>query len=72
MKLDKTLLDNLLEQATESPRLRQNLDLRTQSLRQAQGKLSSGQALPEDNSQRMLNRWSSESRRQIHLHYAES
>ena len=40
MKLDKTLLDNLLEQAAESPRLRMNYDLRTSS---------------EDNSQRMLN-----------------
>lgn len=55
MILDKTLLDNLLEQAAENPRLRQNLDLRNQSLRQAQGKLGSGLALPEDNSQRMLN-----------------
>ena len=40
MKLDKTLLDNLLEQAAESPRLRMNYGLRTSS---------------EDNSQRMLN-----------------
>ena len=40
MKLDKTLLDNLLEQAAENPRLRQNLDLRTSEL---------------DGSQRMLN-----------------
>ena len=55
MNIDKQLLDNLLEQAAENPRLRMNLDLRTQSLRPAQGKLSSGQALPEDNSQRMLN-----------------
>ena len=55
MNIDKQLLDDLLVQAAESPRLRMNLDLRTQSLRPAQGKLSSGQALPEDNSQRMLN-----------------
>lgn len=48
MKLDKTLLDNLLEQAAASPRLRMNYDLRTHST-------SSGQALPEDSSQRMLN-----------------
>lgn len=40
MKLDKTLLDNLLEQAAASPRLRMNYDLRTS---------------PEDGSQRMLN-----------------
>ena len=40
MKIDKLLLDNLLEQAGESPRLRMNYDLRT-SL--------------EDGSQRMLN-----------------
>ena len=48
MNIDKQLLDNLLAQAAESPRLRMNLDLRTHST-------SSGQALPEDNSQRMLN-----------------
>ena len=40
MKLDKTLLDNLLAQAAENPRLRQNYDLRTSQ---------------EDSSQRMLN-----------------
>ena len=40
MKLDKTLLDNLLAQAVESPRLRMNLDLRTSE---------------SDGSQRMLN-----------------
>lgn len=55
MEINKSLLDNLLEQAAASPRLRMNYDLRTSALRQAQGKLSSGQALPEDNSQRMLN-----------------
>lgn len=40
MKLDKELLNSLFEQARNSPRLRQNLDLRTSS---------------EDSSQRMLN-----------------
>ena len=40
MKLDKTLLDNLLEQTAKSPRLRMNYDLRNSS---------------EDLSQRMLN-----------------
>ena len=40
MTIDKALLDNLLEQAAASPRLRMNYDLRTS---------------PEDSSQRMLN-----------------
>ena len=40
MEINKSLLDNLLEQAGENPRLRQNYDLRTSSA---------------DNSQRMLN-----------------
>lgn len=40
MIIDKTILDNLLEQAKENPRLRTNLDLRTSA---------------EDGSQRMLN-----------------
>ena len=40
MEINKELLDNLFEQATENPRLRQNLDLRTSSA---------------DTSQRMLN-----------------
>ena len=40
MEINKELLDNLLEQAKENPRLRQNLDLRTSSA---------------DTSQRMLN-----------------
>ena len=48
MEINKSLLDNLLEQAAASPRLRMNFDLRTHST-------SSGQALPEDSSQRMLN-----------------
>ena len=67
MEINKSLLDNLLEQAAASPRLRMNYDLRTSALRpfdqlragEAQGELGSGtgsgQALPEDNSQRMLN-----------------
>ena len=59
MEINKSLLDNLLEQAAASPRLRMNYDLRTSALRQAQGELGSGtgsgQALPEDSSQRMLN-----------------
>ncbi len=40
MEIDKALLENLFEQATENPRLRQNFDLRTS---------------PADTSQRMLN-----------------
>ena len=40
MEINKSLLDNLLEQAAASPRLRMNYDLRTS---------------PEDTSQRMLN-----------------
>ena len=40
MEINKSLLDNLLEQAAASPRLRVNYDLRTS---------------PEDSSQRMLN-----------------
>ena len=48
MEINKSLLDNLLEQAAANPRLRMNYDLRTHST-------SSGQALPEDSSQRMLN-----------------
>lgn len=40
MNIDKQLLDNLLSEAAENPRLRQNYDLRTSS---------------DDSSQRMLN-----------------
>ena len=40
MEINKSLVDNLLEQAAASPRLRMNYDLRTS---------------PEDSSQRMLN-----------------
>ena len=57
MIIDKSFLDELSAQTKANPRLRQNYDLRT---------------TPSDGSQRMLNRWSSESRRQIYLHYAES
>ena len=55
MNIDKQLLDNLLAEAAESPRLRMNLDLRTSATSFAGSGTSSGQALPEDNSQRMLN-----------------
>lgn len=55
MKLDKTLLDNLLAQAAENPRQRQNYDLRTSATSAAGSGTGSGQALPEDGSQRMLN-----------------
>ena len=54
MNIDKQLLDNLLVQAAESPRLRMNYDLRTSATCAGSG-TGSGQALPEDNSQRMLN-----------------
>ena len=52
MNIDKQLLDNLLAQAGESPRLRMNYDLRTSATCAGEGL---AQALPEDNSQRMLN-----------------
>ena len=52
MNIDKQLLDNLLAEAAENPRLRQNLDLRTSATCAGEGL---AQALPEDNSQRMLN-----------------
>ena len=55
MNIDKQLLDNLLAQAAESPRLRMNYDLRTSATSAADSRTGSGQALPEDNSQRMLN-----------------
>lgn len=61
MKIDKQLLDNLLAQAAENPRLRMNYDLRTHST-------SSGQALPEDNSQRMLNALMPGTELPIHRH----
>ena len=50
MKIDNHLLDTLSAQAKANPRLRQAYDLR-----------NSG----EDNSQRMLNRWSSERRAKL-------
>ena len=55
MEINKSLLDNLLEQAAASPRLRMNYDLRTSATSAAGSGTGSGQALPEDNSQRMLN-----------------
>ena len=55
MKIDSTLRDILTAQAKANPRLRQAYDLRTPST-------GSGQAQSEDNSQRILNRWSSERR----------
>ena len=51
--LDKELLDNLLCQAAESPRLRQNYDLRTSSA---------------DTSQRMLNALQPDTEVPIHRH----
>ena len=53
MKIDKSLLDNLLEQAAESPRLRMNYDLRTSQ---------------EDSSQRMLNALLPGTQLPIHRH----
>ena len=55
MEINKSLLDNLLAQAAASPRLRMNFDLRTSATSAAGSGTGSGQALPEDNSQRMLN-----------------
>ena len=53
MKLDNTVLDNLIEQAKQNPRTRQNMDLRT---------------TPEDNSQRMLNAMEPDTIVPIHRH----
>lgn len=53
MKITQTVLDNLTEQATSSPRLRMNLDLRNSS---------------EDQSQRMLNAIEPGSDVPIHRH----
>lgn len=53
MKLDTFLLNNLLAEASKSPRLRMNLDLRTS---------------PEDSSQRMLNALLPGSKVPIHRH----
>ena len=55
MEINKSLLDNLLEQAAASPRMRMNYDLRTSATSAAGSGTGSGQALPEDSSQRMLN-----------------
>lgn len=54
IEINQKLLDELFEKAEASDRKRMNYDLRTHSHRQAQGKLSSGQAC-EDGGQRMLN-----------------
>lgn len=48
-------MDNLLEQAAASPRLRMNYDLRTSATSAAGSGTGSGKALPEDSSQKMLN-----------------
>ena len=53
MKIDKTLLDSLTEQAKENPRRRQNFDLRNSS---------------EDNSQRMLNAMEPDTVLPVHRH----
>ena len=53
MEINKELLDNLLEQAKENPRLRQNFDLQTSSA---------------DTSQRMLNALLSGTVVPIHRH----
>lgn len=52
-QINKPLLDNLLAQASENPRLRQNYDLRTS---------------PEDHSQRMLNALQPGTQVAIHRH----
>ena len=57
MVIDKTVLDNLTEQAKKNPRLRQNMDLRNS---------------PEDGSQRMLNALEPGTVMPIHRHHASS
>lgn len=57
MIIDKTILDELTEQAKENPRLRQSLDLRNS---------------PEDLSQRMLNALEPGTVMPIHRHHASS
>jgi cupin fold WbuC family metalloprotein len=57
MLFDKTLLDQLSEQARNNPRLRQSYDLRT---------------TPEDNSQRMLNALEPGTVMPIHRHRTSS
>ena len=57
MIIDKTILDNLLEQARLNPRLRTNLDLRTSA---------------EDGSQRMLNALQPGTHIPIHRHLKTS
>ena len=53
MRIDKTHLDNLCDEARKSPRLRMNYDLRT---------------TPEDNSQRMLNALQMGTEMPVHRH----
>ena len=57
MVIDKTILDNLTEQAKNNPRLRQAMDLRNS---------------PEDLSQRMLNALESGTIMPIHRHHGSS
>lgn len=57
MVIDKTILDNLTEQAKANPRLRQAMDLRNS---------------PEDSSQRMLNALEPGTVMPIHRHHGSS
>ena len=57
MLIDNTLMDELMQKAQESPRLRMNLDLRT---------------TPEDQSQRMLNAMLPGTVLPIHRHMAST
>lgn len=57
MVIDKTILDNLTEQAKDNPRLRQAMDLRNS---------------PEDGSQRMLNALEPGTVMPIHRHHGSS
>lgn len=57
MVIDKAILDNLIEQAKNNPRLRQAMDLRNS---------------PEDGSQRMLNALEPGTVMPIHRHHASS
>lgn len=55
MQINIDVINALLEQAAASPRLRMNYDLRTSATSAAGSGTGSGQALPEDSSQKMLN-----------------
>lgn len=57
MVIDKTILDNLIEQAKNNPRLRQAMDLRNS---------------PEDGSQRMLNALEPGTVMPIHRHHGST